>query len=115
MYQLWHNPKCSKSREALSYLQSQSVRFEVFLYLESTPTVQTILAVQQKLGLPITAMIRSKEALFKELGLSLKDQCSDEAWAEILAQNPKLIECPILVSETKAAIGRPLENIQAMV
>lgn len=115
MYQLWHNPRCSKSREALAYLQQQSTPHQIFLYLEASPSAEDILAVCAKLDQPITTMIRGKEDLFKILGLSLTDERTQEEWAEILAEHPKLIERPILVGEKKAAIGRPLDNIKAMV
>tara|TARA_R110002167_G_scaffold172691_1_gene370955 strand:- start:296 stop:649 length:354 start_codon:yes stop_codon:yes gene_type:complete len=111
MKSLYHNPRCSKSREALAYLQTTNTQFEVVEYLKTPLSSEAILEIPRKLGLPVSKIIRTTEALFKELALSINDQKSDQAWAEILAANPKLIERPILVTEKSAAIGRPLENI----
>ncbi|MDA7742126.1 arsenate reductase (glutaredoxin) [Francisellaceae bacterium] len=115
MNTLYHNPRCSKSRETLAYLQTTDINFEVIEYLKNPPSTEMLLEIGKKLQLPISKIIRTKEALFKELALSINDQKSDQAWAEILAANPKLIERPIFVTEKSAAIGRPLENIISLI
>ena len=110
----YHNPRCSKSRSALGILEKKGADFEIIEYLKTPPSASELAAICQKLGVEPTAITRSKEPLFKELGLSLKDDRSPQEWFEILAANPKLIERPIVVSGKQAIIGRPPENVLAL-
>ncbi|MFW2541444.1 arsenate reductase (glutaredoxin) [Primorskyibacter sp. 2E107] len=106
---LWHNPRCSKSREALALLDARGASFEIRKYLEDAPSLAELQSAQTALGLPAIAMMRPKETAFKDMGLSKSD--SDETLLAAMAQEPKLIERPILFAGTKAAIGRPPERI----
>jgi arsenate reductase len=106
---LWHNPRCSKSRQALALLEEKGVRFEIRKYLEDTPSVTELEALQKALNLPAIDMMRPKEAAFKEMGLS-KDM-EDSALLAAMAEQPKLIERPVLVNGDKAMTGRPPERI----
>lgn len=108
--QIYHNPRCSKSRQTLALLEEQGITPKVVLYLEHPPTKKTILELATKLRMKPRAMMRDKEALFKELGLKEVEQ-SDAAWAQVIADHPKLLERPIVVHGAKAAMGRPPENI----
>jgi arsenate reductase len=108
---IYHNPRCTKSRQTLALLHDNGVEPNVVLYLETPPSQQELLTIARQLGRSPLEFTRTKEPLFKELGLSKKDERTDEEWAGVLAANPKLIERPIVVSGDKAAIGRPLEDV----
>lgn len=105
---IWHNPKCSKSREALKLLEEKGEAFEVFKYLDTPPSREEIVTLLGKLGVSARDLMRTKEDLYKELGLAKVD---DEAkLINALAQYPKLIERPILIENNRAVIGRPVEK-----
>ncbi len=109
MLTVWHNPKCSKSREALKLLEEKGETFEVVKYLESVPSREDIEALLKKLGVSARELMRTKEDLYKELGLAKVD---DEATLiDALAEHPKLIERPIIIQDDRAVIGRPVEKI----
>jgi arsenate reductase len=106
---LWHNPRCSKSRQTLALLEERGITFKVRKYLEDSPSLDELHALQNALNLPVIDMMRPKEAEFKTLGLSKTD--SDETLLQAMAQTPKLIERPILINGNRAAIGRPPEQV----
>ena len=106
---IWHNPRCSKSREALSIMDENGCEKEVVKYLETNPDVQTIKNLLKMLGLTPRELMRIKEDIYKEL--RLKDEMNDEKLIEAMAANPKLIERPILIKGSKAIIGRPTSII----
>jgi len=108
---LFHNPQCSKSRGALQILQEKGIDIEVVEYLKTPPTVEEIKEICSKLNISPQELIRTKEPLFKELGLSLNTACSEAEWFQVLAKHPKLMERPILCYNDKAVIGRPPEKI----
>lgn len=109
MITIWHNPKCSKSREALKLLEEKGVPYEVFKYLETIPSRQEIADLLQKLGVSARELMRTKEDLYKELGLAA---VAEEAkLIDALAEYPKLIERPILIEKNRALIGRPVEKV----
>ncbi|MFT6397637.1 MAG: arsenate reductase [Bradymonadia bacterium] len=108
---IYHNPRCSKSRQTLDLLIDRGIEPETILYMENPPCVDEVLGLAKLLGLSPLGFTRTKETLFKELGLSKKDERSDEEWAKLLAENPRLIERPIVVANGKAALGRPPENV----
>jgi arsenate reductase len=105
---IWHNPRCSKSRETLALLEDEGHEVEERLYLVDMPTKNEILDVLDKTGLKPSQLIRRKEALFKELGLADADE---DALLIAMVEHPKLIERPIVLAEDKAAIGRPPEAV----
>lgn len=109
---IYHNPRCSKSRQTLQLIRDAGVEPEVVEYLKSPPTVEEIDAILRKLQLePLDAM-RHKEAVFRELGLS-NESSRDEA-ISAMAENPILIERPIVVRGQRAVIGRPPENVNGL-
>lgn len=109
MTTIWHNPKCSKSREALKLLEDKSGSFEVFKYLDTPPSREEIAAVLKKLGISARELMRTKEDLYKELQIA---KITDESkLIDMLAEHPKLIERPILIEENRAVIGRPVEKV----
>ena len=106
---IWHNPRCSKSRQTLALVEEQGVTPVVRRYLEDAPSEAEIRAALAALGLkPIEAM-RTKEAEFKTLGLT--KEASDETLIAAMAQVPKLIERPIVFKGGKARLGRPPEAV----
>lgn len=109
MTEIWHNPRCSKSRQTLALLEEHGITPDVRLYLEDAPDTATLREVSQKLGKTAVEMMRVKEALFKELGLSKSD--SDETLFKAMAENPKLIERPVVLHNGKAVMGRPPEAV----
>ncbi|MCQ8877139.1 arsenate reductase (glutaredoxin) [Pseudoalteromonas shioyasakiensis] len=107
---IYHNPRCSKSRETLALLAANSVEPEVIEYLKTPPSVEQLNQLIKQLGISSARdMMRTKEDIYKEL--NLKEQTDESALIKAMAENPKLIERPIVVSNNKAAIGRPPENV----
>lgn len=108
---IYHNPRCSKSRETFKLLEAHNVQIREVRYLETPPDVTQLKQLCEWLNLKPVQLVRSKEAIFKELELSLDEQRSDADWLDILAQHPQLIERPIVVVGECAVIGRPPENV----
>jgi arsenate reductase len=111
MVTLYHNPRCSKSREALSLLREQGQEPEVVLYLETPPNAKTLKALLGKLGINARDLLRKGEDAYKELNLA-DEKLSEAALIKAMVENPKLIERPIAVNGDKAVIGRPPENVK---
>jgi arsenate reductase len=107
---LYHNPRCSKSREALALLEQRGVALEVVRYLETPPTEKELSGLLRKLGMRPRDLLRSKEPLCTELDLA-NPKISDAEFLRAMAANPVLIERPILVSGRRAVIGRPPERV----
>ena len=106
---IWHNPRCSKSRNAAALLEEKGIEAEVVKYLDTPPSKEELKAVLKMLGISARELMRTKEDLYKEL--NLKDETDEEKLIEAMVENPKLIERPIVIKDGKAAIGRPIENI----
>lgn len=109
--QIWHNPRCSKSRETLNLLQENGIAPEVVLYLETPPDAATLRKVLAMLGMrSARELMRQKEELYKTLNLS-DAALSEEQLLQAMIDNPKLIERPVVISQDKARIGRPPEQV----
>ncbi|MBL0521440.1 arsenate reductase (glutaredoxin) [Aeromonas enteropelogenes] len=107
--QIYHNPRCSKSRETLALLEQRGIAPDVVLYLEQAPSVETIRTLLGQLGFTDPRqLMRTKEDLYKELGLAVQ---SGEALIQAMHQHPKLIERPIVIKNGQARIGRPPEQV----
>ncbi len=106
---LWHNPRCSKSRNAAALLEEKGIEAEVIKYLDTPPTKEELKIVLSQLGISARELMRTKEEIYKELNLNALDD--DEKLIEAMVANPKLIERPIVIKDGKAVIGRPIENI----
>lgn len=111
--QILHNPRCSKSRQTLALLEENGVTPEIVEYLKTPPTVEELTAIVGKLGVSIRDIIRTKEAEYKEKGAD-NAALNDAEVAAILVATPKLIERPIVINGNKAAVGRPPENVLAI-
>lgn len=112
---IWHNARCSKSREAVAWLAARGLEAEVVDYLGQPPTAAAVLALLGKLGGDPRALVRFKEDEAKALGLAATDERPAEEWAALLAANPRLIERPVLEVGGRAVIGRPVERFQEIV
>lgn len=106
---IWHNPRCSKSRNAVTLLEEKGIDADVVKYLDTPPTKEELVTLLKMLGISARELMRTKEAIYKEL--NLKDETDEEKLIEAMVENPKLIERPIVIKDGKAAIGRPIENI----
>jgi len=110
---IYHNPRCSKSRQTLELIRAAGIEPTIVEYLKTPPSSKELEGLLRKLNLEPLDLMRRKEAIFREMGLASKDLSRDEAIA-VMAENPVLIERPIVVRGSKAVIGRPPENVQEL-
>ncbi|HEX6591369.1 MAG TPA: arsenate reductase (glutaredoxin) [Moraxellaceae bacterium] len=110
MVTLYHNPRCSKSREALALLQARGVEPRIVRYLDTPPDAAALRQLLRQLGLPARELLRRKEEEYLALGLD-DPQLDDEALIAAMVAHPKLIERPIAIQGRRAIIGRPPEKI----
>ena len=109
MIQIYHNPRCSKSRACENFMLELKQPYEVIKYLENPLSFEEIQALLEKLQIPASELIRKSEKIWKE---NYKDKkMSEDEIIKAMVENPILIERPIIVKGNKAVIGRPLENI----
>ena len=108
---IYHNQKCSKSRETLELLQNRGLDPTIIEYLKNSPKVDELEKIISKLKIHPKQLVRFKENKAKELGISANDSLTYKQWMKILTKNPELIERPIVVTSKGAVIGRPPENI----
>ena len=106
---IYHNPRCSKSRQTLALLTERGVAPSVIEYLKTPPTEAEIRALLDALGCEPRDLMRTKESVYRDLGL--KDETDPDALIRAMAENPILIERPIVTRGGKAAIGRPPESV----
>ena len=106
---IWHNPRCSKSRQTLQLLQSRGVEPEIVEYLKYPPTKEEIKNALSMLDMKPRDLMRTGEAIYKET--DLKNESDEDALISAMADYPILIERPIVFSNEKAAIGRPPESV----
>ena len=108
---IWHNPRCSKSREAVKISEESGVESEIVKYLETNPTKEELKTVLKMLGFSSAReWMRTKEDVYKEL--DLKNVTDEEALLDAMVENPKLIERPVIIKGEKAIIGRPTSIIE---
>lgn len=109
MISIWHNPRCSKSRQTLALLQENGHAPVERRYLDDAPSLEELRAAQAALGVSAFEMCRTKEAEFKEAGLTRDSD--DETVLAAMVAHPRLIERPIVFAGGKARIGRPPEAV----
>ena len=115
MVTIWHNTRCSKSREALKALEEKGVQYTVFEYLKNPFTKDELKQVIKKLNITdIRDMLRHKETIYKELDIDDEQKTQDEI-IDLVVKNPKLIERPIIIKDDKAVIARPLEKLYEVI
>jgi len=106
---IWHNPRCSKSRAAVTLLEENGIEAEVVKYLDEDMTVDRLKELLGMLGLAPRELMRTKEAIYREL--ELKEEEDPEKLIEAMVAHPRLIERPIVIREGRAVIGRPIEKV----
>ncbi len=108
MIQIYHNSRCSKSRQCLSLIENSGKKFEVIKYLENPPTISELTNLISKLGIEPIDLVRKKEKLWIE---NYKNKVlSSNELIEIMSKNPILIERPIVINGNKAVVARPIEK-----
>ncbi|HET7922653.1 MAG TPA: arsenate reductase (glutaredoxin) [Gammaproteobacteria bacterium] len=107
---IWHNPRCSKSRETLALLQSRNIEPEIVEYLDTPPSELEIERVLAVLGLDARALMRTNEAIYREQGLDDPD-LDPQTLIEAMHTHPILIQRPVVIAESRARIGRPPEAV----
>ncbi|WCP66336.1 arsenate reductase (glutaredoxin) [Vibrio tubiashii] len=106
---IYHNPRCSKSRQTLALLEEKNIQPEIVKYLDTPPSIDELKTLMVQLGVSqVRDMMRTKEDIYKELELKSAD---DETLFKAMVENPKLIERPIVVANGKAKHGRPPEQV----
>ncbi|WP_417850727.1 arsenate reductase (glutaredoxin) [Thalassoglobus sp.] len=110
---IYHNPRCSKSRQTLKLIEEAGIEPEVVEYLTTPPTAKELDRIMKMLDLEPEDLMRKKEPIYKELGLAEKSLSRAEA-IQTMVENPKLIERPIVVQGNQAVIGRPPENVNKL-
>ncbi len=115
---MWHNPRCSKSRQTLQLLQERGIEPQIVKYLETPPSAEDIREVLQLLGFSSAReLMRRKEKEYRELGLADESKSEDEL-IRAMVEHPRLIERPVVIVEDargkRAALGRPPENVLSL-
>ncbi len=114
MVTIYHNPRCSKSRQTLALIEEKGVDADIILYLETPPSANELSDLLGKLGISARQLLRKGEDAYKEN--NLKDLAlSDADLIDAMVKFPKLIERPIVISGDKAVLGRPPENVLELI
>lgn len=112
---IYHNPRCSKSRQTLALLTERGIEPEIINYLETPPNQAALKKILRLLDKPATDLIRFKETAAKAQNLSASDPRSEDEWLDAITSEPILLERPIvIIDDTRAAVGRPPENVLAL-
>ena len=112
MLTIYHNPRCSTSRNTLAIIEEYKMPVTVIEYLKDLPTESELKSLLKKLGMEAKELVRTGEPVFKE---NYKGKVlSEEEWVKAMIENPKLIQRPIIVKGNKAVLGRPPENVKSL-
>ena len=109
---VYHNPRCSKSREVMKYLEAQGVEVRVVEYLKAPLTEDELAALVRRLGIAPHDLVRTKEPIYRQLGLDA--DAPDDVILRAMSEHPILMERPVVVTSKGAVIGRPLDRIHAI-
>ncbi|KZY35284.1 arsenate reductase (glutaredoxin) [Oleiphilus sp. HI0043] len=112
--QIYHNPRCSKSRQTLALIEEKGIQPEIVLYLDDTPDAKKISEILGKLGIGARELLRKGEQAYKDNELADKT-LSDAQLIDAMTKFPKLIERPIVIKGDKAVLGRPTENVLELI
>lgn len=113
MITIYHNARCKKSREGLEVLKNSGEDYEIREYLKEPVTEDELSTLLEKLGMAPIELVRTEEKIWKQ---EFKDKdLSDRELIRVMAENPKLIQRPIVVKDNQAVIGRPAKNIEELV
>lgn len=117
-YTIYHNPRCSKSRQTLALLEQKGISPTVNLYLKTPPCVTTLQTCVTALGITPRALLRTQEEAYKTLNLA-NTELTDGDLLKAMSEHPKLIERPIVLKQTQnkltAVLGRPPENVLTLI
>jgi arsenate reductase len=113
MIQIYHNPRCGKSRECLAFLEDSNKEFEVIKYLDTIPTFDELKIIIAKLNIKPIELVRQKEKIWIEN--FKKTTMTDDEIIQAMISNPILIERPIVINGNKAVIARPLEKAMTII
>ena len=109
---IYHNPRCSKSRQTLNMIREANREVEIVEYLKTPPTEDELRDILHKLNLPVDYLIRKGEEIYKT---EFKDkELTEDEWIAALVEHPKMLERPIVVNGDQAILGRPPENVQKL-
>jgi arsenate reductase len=109
MIQIYHNPRCGKSRNCVAFIEAAGKEYEIIKYLETPPTTDEVASLLKKLNLNALELVRQKEKIWTENFKNTK--ITDEAIIQALVAYPILIERPIVINGNKAIIGRDLDKV----
>ena len=107
---IFHNPRCSKSRQTLSLIQEKNIDINIIEYLKTPPDISQLKQILKQLGYEPRQLMRKSEQIYKDLDLGNENKTAEDLIIA-MTQNPILIERPIVLSGEKAAIGRPPELV----
>lgn len=110
MTSFYHNPRCSKSRQALALLEEHGIRPDIVLYIDNPPDVKNLKALLKKLDMTARDLLRKGEDEYKSLGLD-DTRMKEAALIDAMCAHPRLIERPIFINGSKAVVGRPPEKV----
>ena len=111
-FQIYHNPRCGKSRDTLKIIREQGIEPEIVEYLKNIPDTKEMEMILMKLNIKAEDLVRKGEPVYKK---QFKGKVfGEEEWIQILRENPKLIERPIVIRGNKAVLGRPPENVESL-
>ncbi|NQY21515.1 MAG: arsenate reductase (glutaredoxin) [Campylobacteraceae bacterium] len=110
---IWHNEKCSKSRQALEYLEKKNLKIEIKNYLENTPSKEEIKEILELLNLKAIDLIRTNETLYTSLNLN--ENMDESTLIDFMFLNPSLIQRPIIIKGENAVISRPFSRLEELV
>ena len=111
-FKIYHNPRCSKSREALEILREKGIEPKVVDYMKEVPSEREIEMILMKLHMKAEDIVRKSDPLYKEKFKGLKR--NEHEWIRVMHENPQLIERPIVIKGHKAVIGRPIERLNEL-
>lgn len=111
-YKIYHNPRCSKSRQALELLREKGIEPKVIEYMKEVPSEREIEMILMKLDMKAADLVRKSEAIYKDKFKGLK--LNEHEWIRIMREYPQLIERPIVIKGHKAVIGRPIEKLNEL-
>jgi arsenate reductase (glutaredoxin) len=114
MVTIYHNPRCSKSRQTLALLEEHNISPDVILYLDTPPSATVLQQLLSKLGISARELLRKGEDAYKDNNLK-NPELTEQQLIDAMIAHPKLIERPIVVKGDKAVLGRPPENVLALV
>lgn len=110
MISIYHNPRCSKSRQTLALLEDRGLSPNIILYLDNPPDRKTLKGILGKLGITARQLLRKGEDAYRENNLA-DERLTETQLIDAMVANPKLIERPIVINGNRAALGRPPENV----